>query len=165
MPKINPNIETFARIKVIGVGGSGKNALNHMINNKVNSVEFIAVNADVQDLHNCLAEKKIHIGKNYTRGLGAGMDPEKGKRAAEETREEIQDSIAGADMVFITSGMGGGTGTGASPVVAKIAREQGILTIGVVTKPFFFEGRERMRLAEDGLAEVRKRSGCNYCNP
>lgn len=156
MPKINPNIETFARIKVIGVGGSGKNAINHMINNKVNSVEFIAVNADVQDLHNCLAEKKIHIGKNYTRGLGAGMDPEKGKRAAEETREEIQDSIAGADMIFITSGMGGGTGTGASPVVAKIAREQGILTIGVVTKPFFFEGRERMRLAEDGLAELEK---------
>lgn len=156
MPKINPNIETFARIKVVGVGGSGKNALNHMISNKVNSVEFIAVNADVQDLHNCLAEKKIHIGKNYTRGLGAGMDPEKGKRAAEETREEIQDSLAGADMVFITSGMGGGTGTGASPVVAKIAREQGVLTVGVVTKPFFFEGRERMRLAEDGLAEMEK---------
>jgi cell division protein FtsZ len=156
MPKINPNIETFARIKVVGVGGSGKNALNHMISNKVNSVEFIAVNADVQDLHNCLAEKKIHIGKNYTRGLGAGMDPEKGKRAAEETREEIQDALAGADMVFITSGMGGGTGTGASPVVAKIAREQGVLTVGVVTKPFFFEGRERMRLAEDGLAEMEK---------
>lgn len=156
MPKINPNIETFARIKVVGVGGSGKNALNHMISNKVNSVEFIAVNADVQDLHNCLAEKKIHVGKNYTRGLGAGMDPEKGKRAAEETREEIQDALAGADMVFITSGMGGGTGTGASPVVAKIAREQGVLTVGVVTKPFFFEGRERMRLAEDGLAEMEK---------
>jgi cell division protein FtsZ len=156
MPKINPNIETFARIKVVGIGGSGKNALNHMISNKVNSVEFIAVNADVQDLHNSLAEKKIHIGKNYTRGLGAGMDPEKGKRAAEETREEIQDAIAGADMVFITSGMGGGTGTGASPVVAKIAREQGVLTVGVVTKPFFFEGRERMRLAEDGLAEMEK---------
>lgn len=156
MPKINPNIETFARIKVVGVGGSGKNALNHMINNKVTSVEFIAVNADVQDLHNSLAEKKIHIGKNYTRGLGAGMDPEKGKRAAEETREEIQDALAGADMVFITSGMGGGTGTGASPVVAKIAREQGVLTVGVVTKPFFFEGRERMRLAEDGLAEMEK---------
>jgi cell division protein FtsZ len=156
MARMNPNIETFARIKVIGVGGSGKSALNHMISNKVTSVEFIAVNADVQDLHNSLAEKKIHIGKNYTRGLGAGMEPEKGKRAAEETREEIQDAIAGADMAFIASGMGGGTGTGASPVVAKIAREQGILTIAVVTKPFFFEGRERMRLAEEGLADLEK---------
>jgi cell division protein FtsZ len=156
MPKINPSIETFARIKVIGVGGSGKGAINHMINNKVTSVEFIGVNTDVQDLHNCLAEKKIHIGKNYTRGLGAGMDPEKGRRAAEETREEIQDAITGSDMVFIACGMGGGTGTGASPIVAKIAREQGILTIGVVTKPFFFEGRERMRLAEEGLEELEK---------
>jgi cell division protein FtsZ len=156
MARMNPNIETFARIKVIGVGGSGKSALNHMINSKVTSVEFIAINADVQDLHNSLAEKKIHIGKNYTRGLGAGMDPEKGKRAAEETREEIQDAMTGADMAFIASGMGGGTGTGASPVVAKIAREQGILTIAVVTKPFFFEGRERMRLAEEGLADLEK---------
>ncbi len=156
MPKINPSIETFARIKVIGVGGSGKSALNHMINNGVDSVEFIAINADVQDLHNSLAEKKIHIGKNYTKGLGAGMEPEKGRRAAEETREEIQDAISGADMTFIACGMGGGTGTGAAPVVAKIARDQGILTIAVVTKPFFFEGRERMRLADEGLEELEK---------
>lgn len=156
MPKINPNIETFARIKVIGVGGSGKSALNHMINNGTSGIDFIAVNADVQDLHHSLAEKKIHIGKNFTKGLGAGMDPEKGHRAAEETKEELHEAIAGADMCFIACGMGGGTGTGASPVIAKIAREEGILTIGVVTKPFFFEGRERMRIAEEGLAELEK---------
>jgi cell division protein FtsZ len=156
MPKINPNIETFAKIKVIGVGGSGKGAINHMINNGTMGVDFIAVNADVQDLHHSLADKKIHIGKNFTKGLGAGMDPEKGHRAAEETKEELHEAISGADMCFIACGMGGGTGTGASPVIAKIAREEGILTIGVVTKPFFFEGRERMRIAEEGLAELEK---------
>jgi len=156
MPKINPSIETYAKIKVIGVGGSGKGAINHMINNGTQGVDFIAVNADVQDLHHSLAEKKIHIGKNFTKGLGAGMDPEKGHRAAEETKEELHEAIAGADMLFIACGMGGGTGTGASPVIAKIAREEGILTIGVVTKPFFFEGRERMRVAEEGLAELEK---------
>lgn len=156
MPKINPSIETYARIKVIGIGGSGKGAINHMINNGTNGVDFIAVNADVQDLHHSLADKKIHIGKNFTKGLGAGMDPEKGHRAAEETKEELHEAIAGADMCFIACGMGGGTGTGASPVIAKIAREEGILTIAVVTKPFFFEGRERMRIAEEGLAELEK---------
>lgn len=156
MPKINPNIETFAKIKVVGVGGSGKSALNHMIENGTQGIDFIAVNADVQDLHHSLADKKIHIGKNFTKGLGAGMDPEKGHRAAEETKEELHEAIAGADMMFIACGMGGGTGTGASPVIAKIAREEGILTIGVVTKPFFFEGRERMRIAEEGLAELEK---------
>lgn len=156
MPKINPNIETYAKIKVIGVGGSGKGALNHMIESGSQGVDFIAVNADVQDLHHSLAEKKIHIGKNFTKGLGAGMDPEKGRRAAEETKEELQEAIHGADMVFIACGMGGGTGTGAAPVIAKIAREESILTIGVTTKPFFFEGRERMRIAEEGLAELEK---------
>jgi cell division protein FtsZ len=156
MPKINPSIETYARIKVVGVGGSGKGALNHMIEHGTEGVDFIAVNADVQDLHHSLAEKKIHIGKNFTKGLGAGMDPEKGRRAAEETKEELQEAIHGADMVFIACGMGGGTGTGAAPVVAKISREEGILTIGVVTKPFYFEGRERMRIAEEGLAELEK---------
>lgn len=156
MPKINPSIETYAKIKVVGLGGSGKGAINHMIENGTQGVDFIAVNADVQDLHNSLADKKIHIGKNFTKGLGAGMDPEKGHRAAEETKEELHEAIAGADMLFIACGMGGGTGTGASPVVAKIAREEGILTIGVVTKPFFFEGRERMRIAEEGLAELEK---------
>ena len=156
MPKINPEIETFARIKVIGVGGSGKNALNHMISSKVKGVEFISMNTDTQDLHNSLADKKIHIGKNLTKGLGAGMNPEIGKRAAEETKAEIQDVIKGSDMVFIASGMGGGTGTGAAPIVAQAAKEQGILTVAVVTKPFSFEGNQRMRLAEAGLAELEK---------
>ena len=156
MPKINPAIETFARIKVIGVGGSGKNALNHMINSKVKGVEFIVMNTDTQDLHNSLAEKKIHIGKNLTKGLGAGMNPEIGKRAAEETKAESQDVIKGADMVFIACGMGGGTGTGAAPIVAQAAKEQGILTVAVVTKPFSFEGNMRMKLAEQGLAELER---------
>jgi cell division protein FtsZ len=156
MPKVNPEIESFARIKVIGIGGSGKGALNHMINSKLQGVEFIAMNTDTQDLHHSLAEKKIHIGKNLTKGLGAGMDPEVGKRSAEETREEVQDVIKGADMVFITCGMGGGTGTGAAPVVASIAKNEGILTVGVVTKPFFFEGASRMKLAERGLEEMEK---------
>ena len=156
MAKVNPEIESFARIKVIGIGGSGKGALNHMINSKLQGVEFIAMNTDVQDLHHSLAEKKIHIGKNLTKGLGAGMDPEIGKRSAEETREEVQDVIKGADMVFIAGGMGGGTGTGAAPVVASIAKNEGILTIGVFTKPFFFEGSSRMKLADKGLEELEK---------
>ncbi len=156
MPKVNPDIESFARIKVIGIGGSGKGALNHMINSKLQGVEFISMNTDTQDLHHSLAEKKIHIGKNLTKGLGAGMDPEVGKRSAEETREEIQDVIKGADMIFITCGMGGGTGTGAAPVIASIAKNEGILTVGVVTKPFFFEGASRMKLAERGLEELEK---------
>ena len=156
MAKVNPEIESFARIKVIGIGGSGKGALNHMINSKLQGVEFIAMNTDTQDLHHSLAEKKIHIGKNLTKGLGAGMDPEIGKRSAEETREEIQDVIKGADMVFIAGGMGGGTGTGAAPVVASVAKNEGILTIGVFTKPFFFEGASRMKLAEQGLEELEK---------
>lgn len=156
MPKVSPDIETAARIKVIGVGGSGGNAINHMIGNKVRSVEFIAMNTDVQDLHKSLADRKIHLGKNLTKGLGAGGNPDMGMRAAEETKTEIQDAIKGADMVFIACGMGGGTGTGAAPVVAKAAKESGILTVGVVTKPFFFEGNQRMRLAEGGIAELEK---------
>jgi cell division protein FtsZ len=155
MPKIEPAIETFARIKVIGIGGSGKNALNHMINSKVKNVDFIAMNTDTQDLHNSLAEKKIHLGKNLTKGLGAGMNPEIGSAAAEETKSEIQDAIKRADMIFIACGMGGGTGTGAAPVVARAAKDAGILTVAVVTKPFFFEGRERMRLAEEGLEALK----------
>jgi cell division protein FtsZ len=156
MPKINPDVESFARIKVIGVGGSGKNALNHMISSKVKGVEFIVMNTDTQDLHNSLSDKKIHIGKNLTKGLGAGMNPEIGKRAAEETKAEIQDVIKGADMVFIACGMGGGTGTGAAPIIAACAKEQGILTVAVVTKPFSFEGNQRMRLAEQGLSELER---------
>ncbi|MBP9803247.1 MAG: cell division protein FtsZ [Candidatus Pacebacteria bacterium] len=154
MPKVNPEIESFARIVVIGVGGSGKNAVNHMINSKVKGVTFIAMNTDTQDLHNSLAEKKIHIGKNLTKGLGAGMNPEIGRKAAEETKAEIQDVIKGADMIFIACGMGGGTGTGAAPIIARCAKEQGILTVGVVTKPFFFEGQHRSRLAEKGIEEL-----------
>jgi len=156
MPKLNPDIESFARIKVIGIGGSGKNALNHMINSKVRGVEFIVMNTDTQDLHNSLAEKKVHLGKNLTKGLGAGMNPEVGRRAAEETKAEIQDVIKGADMIFIACGMGGGTGTGAAPIVAQAAKEQGILTVAVVTKPFSFEGNQRMKLAEMGLTELEK---------
>lgn len=156
MAKINPEIEAFARIKVIGIGGAGKNAVNHMINSKVKGVEFIVMNTDSQDLHHSLATKKVHIGKNLTRGLGAGMNPEIGKRAAEETKEEIQSVIKGADMVFTTAGMGGGTGTGGVSVVARTAKELGILTVAVVTKPFFFEGTQRMRIAEQGLEDLRR---------
>jgi cell division protein FtsZ len=156
MAKLNPDIETFARIKVIGVGGSGKNAVNHMIGSKVNGVEFIVMNTDVQDLHKSLADKKINLGKNLTKGLGAGMNPEVGKRAAEETKAEIQDVIKGADLVFIACGMGGGTGTGAAPIVARASKEQGILTVAVVTRPFSFEGAHRMRLAEIGIKELEK---------
>src|SRR3989344_4194159 len=154
MAKVSPEIEAFARIKVIGVGGSGTNAVNHMVRSKVKGVEFIAINTDAQDLHHSLAPKKIHIGKNLTRGLGTGMNPELGRKAAEETLEDVQGIIKGADMAFVACGMGGGTGTGASAVVAKAAREQGILTIGVVTKPFAFEGAQSGRIAEAGLDEL-----------
>lgn len=156
MPKVQPEVEAFARIKVIGVGGSGKNAVNHMVSSKIKGVEFIVMNTDAQDLHHSLAQKKIHIGKNLTRGLGTGMNPEIGRKAAEETKEEVQGVIKGADMVFIAGGMGGGTGTGAAPVVAGIAKEQGALTIGVVTRPFSFEGSHRGRIAESGLEELKK---------
>jgi cell division protein FtsZ len=156
MPQVKPEVEAFARIRVVGVGGSGMNAINHMVDSKVRGVDFIAVNTDAQDLHQSLAKKKIHIGKNLTRGLGAGMNPEIGKRAAEETKEEIQQALKGSDMVFVACGEGGGTGTGAAPIVAKTARELGALTVAVTTKPFAFEGQQRMRLAEAGLDELRK---------
>ncbi|HVW71852.1 MAG TPA: cell division protein FtsZ [Candidatus Paceibacterota bacterium] len=154
--RVEPAIETFARIRVVGVGGSGSNAVNHMVASKVHGVEFIAVNTDAQDLHRSLAKRKIHIGKNLTRGLGAGMNPELGRRAAEETRQEIQEAMQGSDMVFITCGMGGGTGTGAAPIVAKIAKELGALTIAVVTRPFAFEGAQRKDIAERGLNDLKK---------
>ena len=156
MEQIKTDVESFARIRVVGVGGSGLNAVNHMINSKVKGVEYIAINSDAQDLHHSLAKKKIHIGKNLTRGLGAGGNPDMGRRAAEETREEIANALKGSDMIFITGGMGGGTCTGAAPVVAKIAREGGALTVGVVTKPFSFEGQERMRLALQGIEDLKK---------
>jgi len=154
--KIEPKVETFARIKVIGVGGSGKNAVNHMIESRLNGVEFIAINTDTQDLHYSKAKKKIHIGKNLTKGLGTGMNSGLGQRAAEETKEEMLEALKGADMVFIACGMGGGTGTGASPIVAKTAKELGALTVAVVTKPFFFEGAQRMRSAINGLESLQK---------
>ncbi|MDP3935114.1 MAG: cell division protein FtsZ, partial [Candidatus Giovannonibacteria bacterium] len=156
MPHIKPDIESFARIKVVGVGGSGKNAVNHMIRSKVRGVEFITINTDAQDLHQSLAHKKIRIGKGITKGLGTGMNPELGKQAAEETKDEIHEALKGADMVFITCGMGGGTGTGGAAVVANAAKAQGALTIGVVTKPFAFEGLERARVAENGLIKLRE---------
>lgn len=155
MPQIKPEVEAFARIKVLGIGGSGKNAINHMINSKVRGVEFVAINTDAQDLHNTLAKKKIHIGKNLTRGLGTGMNPELGRRAVDEAQEEVRETIQGADMVFVTGGAGGGTFTGAAPRVAQIAKELGALTVAVSTKPFFFEGLQRMRVAEQGLEELR----------
>ena len=156
MPKLNPDIEAFARIKVIGVGGSGGNAVNHMIESKFNAVEYICVNTDTQDLHFSLATHKIHLGKNLTKGLGSGMNPDVGRQAAEETKAEIQEAIKGADMVFISCGMGGGTGTGASPVIARIAKEQNILTVAIVTKPFSFEGEQRGKIAEQGVEDLSK---------
>ncbi|HMO78691.1 MAG TPA: cell division protein FtsZ [Candidatus Paceibacterota bacterium] len=156
MPQIKPEIETFARIKVIGVGGSGRNAIEHMVNSKVKGVEFIVANTDAQDLHHSQAKRKIHIGKNLTKGLGTGMNPDLGRRAVEETKEEVQEAIKNADMVFLTCGLGGGTGSGGSPVMAQIAKESGALTVAVVTKPFFFEGRQRMKIAEEALDQLRK---------
>lgn len=156
MPKINPEIEAFARIKVVGIGGSGKNAINHMINSKVRGVDFIVINTDAQDLHHSLAKQKVHIGKNLTRGLGTGMNPELGRKAAEESMEEIQDAIKGADMTFLAGGLGGGTMSGAGAVVAKTAKDQGVLTVAVVTKPFFFEGAQRLQIADRAIDELRK---------
>ena len=141
-----------ARIKVIGCGGSGGNAVNTMINFGLEGVEFMVVNTDAQALSASIAPMKVHIGSNVTRGLGAGADPEKGRKAALEDVQRLKELIQGADMVFVTAGMGGGTGTGAAPVIAQLAREEGCLTVGVVTKPFFFEGKQRSRRAEAGLA-------------
>ncbi len=146
----------LAVIKVIGVGGGGSNAVNRMIDAGVRGVEFIAVNTDAQALTVCDADVKIHIGGTITRGLGAGAEPRIGREAAEESREELKEAVRGADMVFVTAGEGGGTGTGAAPVIAQIAREQGALTVGVVTKPFAFEGRQRTRRADEGIEALRQ---------
>ncbi len=154
MPEIKPDVEAFAKIKVVGVGGGGGSAINRMIQSRIRGVDFISVNTDVQALHYSQAPTKLHIGKATTRGLGAGMNPELGFRSAEESQNEIRETLKGADMVFITAGMGGGTGTGALPKVAEIAKELGALTIAVVTKPFGFEGAQRMRIADDGLDKV-----------
>ncbi len=154
--EIKPDIETFAKIKVVGVGGSGNSAVNRMIEAGVKGVEFIAINTDVQALHYSQAPVKLHIGKTITRGLGAGMDPEMGRKAAEESQNEIRDILKGADMIFITCGLGGGTGSGAAPVVAEIARDIGALTVAVVTKPFSFEGAARKNVAETAYDNLAK---------
>jgi len=156
MAQIKPINNTFAKIKVIGVGGGGGNAINSMIDSKqIHGVEFVSVNTDAQALMNSLADTKIQIGDNYTRGLGAGANPEVGQAAAEESREKLKEVMYDTEMVFITAGMGGGTGTGASPVVAQIAKEAGALTVAVVTKPFMFEGNARMRIAEEGIENLK----------
>jgi cell division protein FtsZ len=155
--QVKPEIERFAKIRVIGVGGAGGNVLNSMISSQqINGVEFLAINTDAQDLSVNKAFIKIPIGQELTNGLGAGANPDVGKKAAEESLEVIKANLAEADMIFITAGMGGGTGTGASPVIARIAKEMGALTIGVVTKPFTFEGAQRIKNAEKGIAELRK---------
>lgn len=151
------DVEQFAHIKVIGVGGGGNNAVNRMIESQVKGIEFITINTDRQALYSSQSEIKVQIGEKLTRGLGAGANPEVGMKAAEESRNEIMEVLKGADMVFITAGMGGGTGTGAAPIVAEIAKELGILTVGVVTKPFMFEGRKRMMHAEKGIEELKQR--------
>lgn len=157
MLNFDVELEGYAQIKVIGVGGGGNNAVNRMVDAQLKGVEFIAVNTDKQALYTSKAEYKIQIGEKLTRGLGAGANPEVGKRAAEESKDEIVKLLQGADMVFVTAGMGGGTGTGAAPVVAQLAKEMGILTVGVVTKPFAFEGKIRMKNAESGIAELKSR--------
>lgn len=154
MPEVKPEIETFAKIKVVGVGGSGGSALNRMIRSKIRGVEFIGINTDLQALHYCLAPLKIQLGKTVTKGLGAGMDPELGRRSAEESQNEIRDALKGADMVFITCGLGGGTGSGAAPVIAELARDAGALTVAVVTKPFSFEGAQRKEIGERAHDEL-----------
>src|SRR5690625_4632595 len=143
MLEFDTNMDQLATIKVIGVGGGGNNAVNRMIEHGVEGVEFIAVNTDAQALNMSKAETKLQIGEKLTRGLGAGANPEIGKKAAEESKEQIEQSLQGADMVFVTAGMGGGTGTGAAPVIAQISKELGALTVGVVTRPFSFVGRRR----------------------
>jgi len=155
--EIIPEVSPVALIKVVGIGGGGGNALNRMVKANLRGIEFIAVNTDAQALYHSEAAIKINIGKATTRGLGAGSNPDIGRQAAEESAEEIRQALEGADMVFITCGMGGGTGTGAAPVVADIAKEMGILTVGVVTKPFSFEGHRRKQQAEDGLENLRNK--------
>ncbi|MBM7692354.1 cell division protein FtsZ [Peribacillus deserti] len=156
MLEFDSNLDSLATIKVIGVGGGGNNAVNRMIEHGVQGVEFIAVNTDAQALNLSKAEIKMQIGGKLTRGLGAGANPEVGKKAAEESKEQIEEALRGADMVFVTAGMGGGTGTGAAPVIAQIARDLGALTVGVVTRPFTFEGRKRATQAQGGISGMKE---------
>jgi cell division protein FtsZ len=155
VPRAIPDVAPVANIKVIGVGGGGSNAVNRMVSSELGNVDFIAVNTDAQALYHSEASHKIHIGQEATRGLGAGANPEVGKRAAEESMEEIKATLKGADMVFVTCGLGGGTGTGAAPVIASIARELGALTVGIVTRPFSFEGQLRGKKANEGYEELK----------
>ncbi|MCB9798946.1 cell division protein FtsZ [Candidatus Nomurabacteria bacterium] len=154
MPQVKPEIETFAKIKVVGVGGSGGSAVDRMVKEGIRGVDFLVMNTDVQALHHNSASTKLHIGKSLTRGLGAGMDPDIGKKAAEESQNEIREALKDADMVFVTCGLGGGTGSGAGPVIADIARDLGALTVGVVTKPFSFEGPQRKSVADQAHQEL-----------
>lgn len=156
MPQVEPAIETFARIKVVGVGGAGGAAINRMVEAGVSGVDFVAINTDAQALHHSKADQKIHIGKETTRGLGAGADPALGQKSAEESMEEIAGAIKGSDMVFITIGAGGGTGSGAGHVVAKVAQDTGALVVGFATKPFAFEGEKRRRNADVAIDKLRK---------
>lgn len=156
MLDFDTNLDQLATIKVIGVGGGGNNAVNRMIEHGVQGVDFIAVNTDAQALNLSKAEIKMQIGGKLTRGLGAGANPEVGKKAAEESKEQIEEALRGADMVFVTAGMGGGTGTGAAPVIAQIARDLGALTVGVVTRPFTFEGKKRSNQAAGGIAAMKE---------
>jgi cell division protein FtsZ len=155
MLEFDIDMDQFAQIKVIGVGGGGNNAVNRMIEASLKGVQFVAINTDKQALFNSKAEFKIQIGEKLTRGLGAGANPDVGEKAAEESRDDIYQALQGSDMVFITAGMGGGTGTGAAPIVAEVAKEMGILTVGVVTKPFTFEGRRRMLHADHGINALK----------
>ena len=148
--------DQFAKIRVVGVGGGGNNAIDHMINNKVGGVDFVAVNTDLQVLKKSNADDKLQIGTKLTKGLGSGGNPEMGRKSAEESREDIKEILNGSDMVFVTAGMGGGTGTGAAPIVASVAKEIGALTVGVVTRPFAFEGRRRAQQAEYGITELKE---------
>lgn len=156
MAEVLPEIQTFARIKVVGVGGGGTTAVERMISSRLQGIEFIAINTDAQSLHHSHAQQKVHIGQSLTRGLGAGANPDVGRKAAEENHADISDALKGVDMVFITAGMGGGTGTGAAPIIAAAARESGALVVGIVTKPFTFEGERRMDQAEHGIEEMRE---------
>jgi cell division protein FtsZ len=157
MANTERDLRRYAAIKVVGVGGGGSNAVNRMISAGLRGVEYVAVNTDAQALALSSADKKIHIGAKVTKGLGAGGDPALGRQAAEESKDELHDSLAGADMVFITAGMGGGTGTGGAPVIAELARELGSLTIGVVTRPFGFEGKRRATAADEGIKNLKQR--------
>ncbi len=153
--EVKPKIETFARIKVLGIGGSGTSAVNRMSQLGIKGVEFISINTDAQALHNNQADRKVHIGKGITKGLGSGMNPELGRQAAEESVEELEEVVDNADMVFITCGLGGGTGTGAAPILAELAKNKGVLTVAVVTKPFTFEGSKRKEVAETGYENLK----------